>query len=294
MRDTKIIIVFVLILLVVLSGCGKKAVEDKKIKDQILEKFAFEPKEVFSKDLAFLEIELKNRADFDLEDTKIMIYNPPFGNCNGCWKIESVFPSCTGLGNIWSCLGTIKAREREFGTEGESRSSRWSLRAPEISENIPQKYDFFARVHYRYKTVATSEIVLVSRQGFTGSLNKTSLVVKNSDSPVKFSILSQSPILVNDKSDIISLCIRAEKTGSEVVYKPDVLPENFRDEVKDIIRVEVTLSGTNQMKAEEMNLNQTKCFEFSAGEVGIRKTLPVFIKGIYRVFKDFSQEVAVK
>lgn len=296
MDSGKLYIAMALIFLIAISGCSKKSggEEDIAAPSAVLTRFEFDPASVFPGDLTFLEIEVQNNLEFEIEDMKIMLFNPPFGDCAGCWKIESVSPPCTALEDFWACIGNLRPGDKEFDIEGETRIARWNIRAPEISESSSQSYEFFARVHYKYKTIGISEITLINRKELTGNVSRSIPEVKNSNSPVKFSITTQSPIVISDRAEKINICIKPEKVGDEVIYSPNVNPEDFSEAHRDMILVSVELSGTGQKRMLEMNLNSKRCFEFSSGEVRIKKTLPVIIRGDYRVYKDFSREITVK
>ncbi len=293
----KLVPLFLIILAVVVSGCVQSPNNTTGNPTQSnalsIAGFNINPATTQSNQDVYLEVNVKNIGDQNAKDTKIRIYNPPFGQCVECWKIRNNNPSCSTLGNQWACLGDLHPKDVSAGIEGEEKTAYWNMRAPVVPSGSEMAYDFYARAYYGYETIATTQLVLINRAE-ENSNEKKPPKTQNSKGPIRFFVTTKSPIVVSSGQDMIRFCIKAKNIGKGTVYAEGTPADSIQSEDLNLIHVSIVFGGLDQVAEHNILLNQTYCTTFYPNTVSIRKTVPVTITGTYNYYEDTKTTAIVK
>lgn len=294
----EIILALILISIILISGCVKKSDESNKeiiLKDGLkILKFAPDNDVVDSNQNLFIEITLKNLGESKARDVKVKLYNPPFGDCPGCWEILSNTPSCGLLSNQWICLSDFLPPDPVTEYDGDEKTGTWTLKAPSLPPNRNLDVKFFARIHYKYETIATTQLELINRREIGSNKISSSVIeLDNSGGPVAFKSEIKTPVLVSDNQNSINFCLTAENTGKGKVYDPEKGIDYSQEDLGKL-KIRVTFEGLGITKEKNVRIREKVCFDFNPGNVDIRKTIPITITGTYNYYEDVNFDVKVR
>lgn len=87
--------------------------------------------------------------------------------------------------------GTLEPPRPQYGTEGETDTATWELQAPRLAGTLSQTYNPAVRVYYKYQTIATKPITLVSED----ELRR--LIQMGKSLPTKETTYTAGPLSVN-------------------------------------------------------------------------------------------------
>jgi len=164
----KLMILLSLILIVFISGCGEQVIQTGKVNDGVvIKRFSFDSSRIYERDSIGLNLELQNIGEVEATLESIRIY--------GGWNVDQ-----TDLTNK-----KLSPSIPEVNFEGESRSVRRILNAPDVTAETT--YSFSTRVVYKYETkytgtlrVATNTYLETLPEDERNSLFESSGVVSSS------------------------------------------------------------------------------------------------------------------
>lgn len=308
MESLKYLAVFLGVLLIS-SGCidtssllggGNQTETDQTTRQGLtVNQFGTEMVDIYPDKTVYLTLQLKNEGDMPAQATQAKLYNVRFTGCPTCWTIQSVDPSCNYGSYTWSCPGDIKAGRKSMDLPAVPQQLRWTLKSPrKLPPHTTIPYEFMSRIYYRYKTIAATQLTVMSARQYRKEeiASRSSPEVDNSDGPLKISVRTKQPVVVHEGRTKVNFCVLVENKGSGTPFAKDASYRDIREEDEGVVNLEFDFSGLNRKKYSEVKLVSDKaihCEELSISPVDIKQSVPITIKASYGYYQDSSASVTV-
>ncbi|MBU0898877.1 MAG: hypothetical protein KJ613_03610, partial [Nanoarchaeota archaeon] len=202
----KLSILFVLVLLVSVSGCTTL----ESGNGVVIKEFTTDFNEVISGERADFYLKIKNIGSQTAENVFAEIYGLDFG-----WKEIESGMKCPNEKPI-----SLIAPNTLYGTEGEEKVCIWSYTASDVPAGMSTTYEPKARVFYDYQTDAVIGLTLVSREEMIRLQNSGKApqidVLSKTSSPIDVAVNLQTPIRVSGNEASFILGITVTNVGEGV------------------------------------------------------------------------------
>ncbi|MBU1135872.1 MAG: hypothetical protein KKG13_05150, partial [Nanoarchaeota archaeon] len=203
----KLSILFVLVLLVSVSGCTTL----ESGNGVVIKEFTTDFNEVISGERADFYLKIKNIGSQTAENVFAEIYGLDFG-----WqKIASSMECPKEEGHM-----SLIAPNTLYGTEGEEKLCAWSYTASDVPSGMSTTYEPKARVFYDYQTDAVIGLTLVTREEMIRLQNSGKApqidVLSKTSSPIDVGVNLQTPIRVSGNEASFILGITVTNVGEGV------------------------------------------------------------------------------
>lgn len=282
-----------------LGGTNENETKTTGLQGLAVDKFGAEITDIYPDQSVYLTMQLKNKGEMEARDTQAKLYNIRFGGCPTCWTIQDVDPSCNYGSVTWSCPGDLKAGEKSVDLPAVPRQLRWNLRSPrDIPPHTTIPYEFMSRIYYRYKTIASTQLQVMSAKQYRKEeiATRKSPKVDNSDGPLRIRVRTKQPVVVHEDNTKVNFCVLVENVGSGTPFSKDVSYRNIRLEDEGIVDLEFDFSGLNRKTREQIKLvsdKQVQCEQISVGSVDIKQDVKVTIEASYGYYQDTTTSVSV-
>ncbi len=145
----RLLILLFLISVIVVSGCvdQETLVIGPATDGVVIKDFSFDSPTVYEGDSVGLNLEVQNVGEVEGTVEDITLFGPDLTD----WSVTGPTPSITVA---------LSPSEPEVDFEGEARSTRWRVTAPDVTAETP--YTFGTRVIYDYETFYTGTLRVVT------------------------------------------------------------------------------------------------------------------------------------
>ncbi|MFB6191606.1 MAG: hypothetical protein ABEJ64_04210 [Candidatus Nanohaloarchaea archaeon] len=285
-----------LALVVIASGCAHTGPSgDTAAKTQAVQvsNFSAIPDTVFESQEPTLRLTLKNTGDFKATDVRATLFNVPFGQPSQReWGVESRTFN----------FGTLRPANEEAGLPATPKERTKTVTPPDLSDGEVIPYDFMARIFFKYRTRATTEIQLMGQQRFreTGQA-RARPAIENTDGPIQMEVRTRTPIVFyEDGTTSSNLCLIVRNEGQGTPTWPQDRTQ------EDVVQIKIRSSGSMSFETIEGQPNRLelvgkrgiKCYRVTGFEdfssTDIQRTIPVTFEAVYGYKKETQTSITVK
>jgi len=293
-----------LALVVIASGCGQATNTDSSSNAEpvgvSVQNFTTFPPNPYSGESVTLRLTLQNDGDATAEDVSAEFFNVPL----------------QGQGNIWSLEGereisfsNLRPADEEANLPADRATERWDLTAPNLNNGVTIPYNLKANLFYGYETTGNTQITLMSRDRYSQRRERSRPSLENTDGPVQMRIMTRTPILYNENSDIcVSFSndgtgtpfIKNEETYSDGTYTVESSDMNkVRLTIEDQGNIDFTASDADagqSVVVDNINRATRTCYEIEveSGNLGPQTEVPVFLTAEYGYMQEATAPVDVR
>ncbi|MFB6190470.1 MAG: hypothetical protein ABEJ91_02765 [Candidatus Nanohaloarchaea archaeon] len=281
---------------VLASGCAHTGTnQDKAASTQAVKvvNFTAIPDTVFESQEPTLRLMLKNTGSVKATGVDATLFNVPFGKpAQRQWAVDSRKFE----------FGTLRPRNKEAGLPATPKERTKTVTPPDLADGETIPYDFMARIFFKYKTRATTEIQLMGQKRFrdTGAA-RARPAIENSDGPIQMEVRTRTPIVFyQDGTTSSNLCLIVRNEGVGTPTWP-----NDRSQ-ENVVELQIRSSGSMNFKTLDGQANRVelvgnrgiKCYEISGFEdfssTDIQRTIPITFEASYGYKKQAQTSITVK
>lgn len=288
-----------LVLVVSVSGCIQVGEEEetKFGNGLIIDSFEAFPSSLFSGESYSVSAEVVNKGGRDANNILFYLFN-----VNQDTDIKT----------------TSKLEPPTENVPGEVASKVWdSVNAPSVEEGITEEVEPRVRVYYKYSTLATTSMPVLSRTEWKRMLREDENMPSPKSTtvthgPLSVDINARSPITVqSDETESFRISVTGNNIGSGTPYLRDSHPEGSGDipistenvnrislqidSGSDVVKGSGCLDGSQEVRVRKGNTFRYDCeITVKEGAVQTSADVPLTVKLRYGYLVDDSASVDVR
>ena len=237
---------------------------------------------------------------------------------NGGSKAADVYAYLYNLGDLQAevrdhMFGDLEPPDESVNLPGDVDTFTWKITTPELPQGVSQVYTPKVRLMYKYYTIATKTIRLLTKDEYRRLREKNQVPggaggTSVTKGPLGITISTREPVIIEGTDDTFKVFININLVGSGSVFDPDTTystPEDLKNEDFGKLKMKIEAPGAsavtgecsalNNYEKEELRRGQTLTYtcELKPESFATMTEIPITVTLYYGYLNDYSTMLKV-